>query len=138
VLPELKRVLKEDDGLELNISKTVILSKTINSQGIFDVAHAFINDTPQLTQLGGEVSLDSFRPDDFVGIGPGVPITTDTFVRQFVVKTWRDIIENVEKLDAIEVMVTVVVSQTSFKYRNHPILRGVIVPHQDFFFSQKS
>ena len=45
-------------------------------------------------------SLDSFHPDGFVGIG--VPIGTDTFVRQFVAKTCRDIIEDVEKLDAIE------------------------------------
>ena len=100
MLAELKRVLKEDAGLELNISKTAILSKAITQQAIFDVAHAFINATPQLTQLSGEVSLDSFRPDGFVGIG--VPIGTDTFVRQFVAKKCRDIIENVEKLDAIE------------------------------------
>ncbi len=31
-------------------------------------------------------------------------------------------------------MCAVVVSQTSCKDRNHPILRGVIGPHQDFFF----
>ncbi len=99
VLAELKRVLKEDAGLELNISKTVILPKTITQQAIFDVAHGFINATPQLTQLSAEVSLDSFHPDGFVGIG--VPIGTDTFVRQFVAKTCRDIIEDVEKLDAI-------------------------------------
>jgi hypothetical protein len=59
-----------------------------------------MNATPQLTQLRGEVSLDSFLPDGFVGIG--VPIGTDTFVRQFVAKTCRDIIEDVEKLDTIE------------------------------------
>ncbi len=34
-------------------------------------------------------------------------------------------------------MCTVVVSKTSCKDRNHPILRGVIVPHH-FFFVQKS
>jgi hypothetical protein len=64
------------------------------------VTHAFINNLPQLTQLSGELSLDSFRPDGFVGIG--VPIGTDNFVRQFVAKKFRDIIEDVEKLDAIE------------------------------------
>ena len=31
-----------------------------------------------------------------------MPIGTDTFVRKFVAKTCRDIIEDVEKLDAIE------------------------------------
>ena len=33
VLAELKRVLKEDAGLELNISKTAILSKAITRRG---------------------------------------------------------------------------------------------------------
>jgi len=46
VLAELKRVLKEDAGLELKISKTVILPKAITQQAIFDVAHGFINATP--------------------------------------------------------------------------------------------
>ena len=31
-----------------------------------------------------------------------MPIGTDTFVKQFVAKTCRDIIEDVEKLDAIQ------------------------------------
>ena len=35
-------------------------------------------------------------------IGIGVPIGTDAFVRSFVAKTCRDIIEDVEKLDAIQ------------------------------------
>ena len=46
VLTELKHVLKEDAGLELNISKTVILPKAITKQVIFDVTHGFIQDTP--------------------------------------------------------------------------------------------
>jgi len=93
---------KEDAGLELNISKTAILPKDITQEPIIDVAHGMINATPKLTQLRGEVSLDSFRPDDFVGIG--VPIVTDTFVRQFVDKTCRDIIEDVEKLDLLRMV----------------------------------
>ncbi len=100
-LAELKRVLKEDAGLELNISKTAVLSKVIiTQQALFDVTHAFIDNSPQLTQLSGELSLDCFRPDGFVGIG--VPIGTDNFVLQFVPKKCRDIIEDVEKLDVIE------------------------------------
>ena len=62
MLAELKRVLKEDAGLELNISKTDILSKAITQQTLFDVTHVFINTTPQLTQLSGELSLDSLTP----------------------------------------------------------------------------
>jgi len=46
VLAELKRVLKEDAGLELNISKTAILPKDITQKAIFDVAHGFINAIP--------------------------------------------------------------------------------------------
>jgi hypothetical protein len=42
----------------------------------------------------------AFCPDGFVGIG--VPIDTDAFVKQFVAKTCRDIIEDVEKLDDIQ------------------------------------
>ena len=64
------------------------------------MTHSFIDNSPQLTQLSGELSLDSFRPDGFVGIG--VPIGNDNFVRQFVARKCRDIIEDVEKLDAIE------------------------------------
>ena len=37
----------------------------------------------------------------------------------------------------IQAMCAVVVSKTSCKDRNHPILRGVIAPHQDFFFFAK-
>ncbi len=44
--------------------------------------------------------LDSFCPEGFVGIG--VPIGTDTFVRNFVDKTCRNIIDDVEKLDDIQ------------------------------------
>ncbi len=57
MLAELKRVLKEDAGLELNISKTAVLSKTITQRALFDVTHAFIDNSPQLTQLSGELSL---------------------------------------------------------------------------------
>jgi len=48
---------KEDAGLELNISKTAVLSKAITQQALFDVAHAFIIDSPQLTQLSGELNF---------------------------------------------------------------------------------
>ncbi len=47
-----------------------------------------------------DVSLASFCPEGFIGIG--VPIGTDDFVRNFVSKTCRAIIDDVEKLDAIQ------------------------------------
>ncbi len=84
-----------------------------------------------------------------------MPIGTDAFIQNFVAKTCRAIIDDVEKLDVIQdgfihyqflrvcqgtrlcqAMCAVVVSKTSCKDRNHRILR--ITPHQDFFFLQKS
>ena len=57
VLAELKRVLKEDAGLELNVSKTSVLPKGVTQQAAFDAAHSIINNSPALTQLRGDVSL---------------------------------------------------------------------------------
>jgi hypothetical protein len=48
-----------------------------------------------LTHLSGDVTLGSFCPEGFVGIG--VPIVTDAFVRNFAAKTCRAIIDDVEK-----------------------------------------
>jgi hypothetical protein len=84
ILAELKRVLKEDAGLELNVSKTSILPKGTTQQAVFDAAH---------------ISA-SFCHEGFVGIG--VPIGTDAFVQNFVAKTCRAITDDVEKLDAIQ------------------------------------
>ncbi len=100
MLAELKRVLKEDAGLELNVSKTSVFPKGVAQQAAFDAAHSIINNSPALTQLRGDVSLAAFCPEGFIGIG--VPIGTDAFVRNFVAKTCRDIIDDVEKLDAIQ------------------------------------
>ncbi len=49
-----------------------------------------------MTYLRTKIALDSFCPEGFVGIG--VSIDTDTFVRNFVSKTCRNIIDDVEKL----------------------------------------
>jgi hypothetical protein len=99
-LAELKAVFKEDAGLELNVSKTSILPKGVTQQVAFDVAQGIITVSPVLTHLSADLALDSFCPEGFVGIG--VPIGTDIFVRDFVAKTCRDIIDDVEKLDAIQ------------------------------------
>ena len=74
-MAELKRVLKEDAGLKLNVNKTSVLPKGV---------------------LSGDVTIGSFCPEGFVGIG--VPIGTDAFVQNFVAKTCRAIIDDVEKL----------------------------------------
>jgi hypothetical protein len=58
---------------------------------VFDLTHRIINDNSVLTPVDVNVSLTSFCPEGFIGIG--VPIGTDVFVRNFVGKTCRDIIE---------------------------------------------
>ncbi len=60
VSSELKCVLKEDGGLELNVSKTSILPKSTTQETVFDVTHIFITVSPVLTQCSGDISLDSF------------------------------------------------------------------------------
>jgi hypothetical protein len=63
VLAELNRVLKEDVGMELNVSKTSILPKVTTQQDVFDVVNSFITVRPTLTQLSGDVSLPTFCPE---------------------------------------------------------------------------
>jgi hypothetical protein len=99
-LAELKDVFKEDAGLELNVSKTSILPKGVTQQVAFDVAQGIITASPALTHLSADLALANFCPEGFVGIG--VPIGTDILVRDFVAKTCRDIIDDVEKLDSIQ------------------------------------
>ena len=100
VLDELKRVLKQDTRFEINVSKTSILPKGTTQKSVFDVTHSVIPANPPLTQVNDDVSLASFCPEGFVGIG--VSIGTDAFVQSFVAKTGRAIIDDVEKLDYIQ------------------------------------
>jgi hypothetical protein len=100
VLAELKHVLKQDAGLELNVSKTSILPKGVTNQAAFDVAQKIIQATPTLAHFSGDVLLASFCPEGFVGIG--VPIGTDAFVQNVVAKTCSSIIDDVDKLHAIQ------------------------------------
>jgi hypothetical protein len=68
VLAELKRVLKEDAGLELDVSKTSVLPTGVSQQAAFDASHNIINASPALTHLSGDVLLASFCPAGFVRI----------------------------------------------------------------------
>jgi hypothetical protein len=43
VWAQLKRVLQEDAGLELNVSKTSVLPKGVTHQATFDVEHNIIS-----------------------------------------------------------------------------------------------
>jgi hypothetical protein len=100
VLVELKVVFKTDAGLELNVVKTSILPKGVTAQAAFDMAQTIIQPTVNLAHLRNDFLVDSFCPEGFIGIG--VPIGTDAFVQSFVAKKCRDIIDAVEKLDAIQ------------------------------------
>ena len=75
VLTDLKGVLKEDVGLELNVSKTSVLPKGVSQRAGLDVTHIIINTRPTLTHLSGDVLLASFCDEGSVGvpIGIGVP-----------------------------------------------------------------
>ena len=64
------------------------------------MTHRIINTSPTLTHLNGDVLLSSFCPEGFVGIG--VSIGVDAFVYNFVAKTCRSIIDDVQKLDVIQ------------------------------------
>jgi hypothetical protein len=86
VLAELKRVLKEDAGLELNVPKTSVLPKGVSHQVAVDMEQNIIQTTPTLIHLSGDVTIGSFCPEGFVGIGVpigfrliGVFIGTQTF-----------------------------------------------------------
>jgi hypothetical protein len=84
----------------------------VTQQAVFDVAHSIFDTSPALMHLRAEIALDSFCPEAFVGIG--VPIGTDAFVRNFVAKTCRDIIDYVEKLDAIYTLFRMSLFSTNF------------------------
>ena len=60
------------------------------------MAQTIMQATASLAHLRNYFLVDSFCPEGFIGIG--VPIGTDAFVRSFVAKTCRDIIDDVEKL----------------------------------------
>ena len=64
------------------------------------MVQTIMQSTPSLTHLSNDFLLVSFCPEGFIGIG--VPIGTDAFVRSFVAKTCRDIIDDVEKVDTIQ------------------------------------
>jgi hypothetical protein len=87
---------------------------TIKARTKFDIVYSVIINHPHeyedavspqrrshlRDEENGDVLLVSFCPEGFVGIG--VPIGSDVFVQNFVVKTCMTIIDDVEKLDAIQ------------------------------------
>jgi hypothetical protein len=87
VLADLKHVLKEDAGLDLNISKTSVLPKSVTQQVVFDVAHIIINNNPTLTPLNVDGCLPRFfLPEGFVQPGIGAPSALMLLFRNLLLK----------------------------------------------------
>jgi hypothetical protein len=97
----LRDALGEDGGLgDVEVKSSILLEDVLElSHDLQGHSQIGLHITV-LTPLNVDVSLTSFCPEGFIGIG--VPIGTDAFVRNFVAKTCRDIIDDVEKLDAIQ------------------------------------
>ncbi len=74
VLLDVKNVLKEDAGLDLNFDKTEILVKGISAADAHAAAQRMINADLSLAYLSPLLSLASFVVDGYIGLG--VPINT--------------------------------------------------------------
>jgi hypothetical protein len=82
-----------------------------------------------LTHLSVDLVLAIFGPEGFVGIG--VPIDTDILVRNFVAKTCRDIIDDVEKLEHYQLLMFC--QTTRLQYINsHIMLNNRCVLQQQY------
>jgi hypothetical protein len=100
VLSDVKHVLKEDAGLDLNFDKTKILVKGISAADAHAAAQNMINADLSLAHLSPMLSPASFVVDCFIGLG--VTIGTDAFIQHFVKDKCQAIMEDVNKLDNIQ------------------------------------
>ena len=99
VLSDIKHVLREDAGLDLN-DKTKILVKGISAAEAHTAAQRLLTADPSLAHLGPLIAPKAFVDDGYIGLG--VPIGTDAFVQHFVKKKCQEIMEDVDKLDNIQ------------------------------------
>ena len=77
MLSDIKQVLKEDAGLDLN-DKTKILVKGISAAESHAAAQRLLAADPSLAHIGPLLSSKDFVVDGYIGLG--VPIFTDAFV----------------------------------------------------------
>jgi hypothetical protein len=99
VLSDIKHVLREDAGLDLN-DKTKILVKSISAAEAHTAAQRLLTADPSLAHLGPLLAPTAFVDDGYIGLG--VPIGTDAFVQHFVKKKCQEIMDDVDKLDNIQ------------------------------------
>ena len=100
VLSDVKHVLKEDAGLDLNFDKTKILVKGISAADAHAAAQRMLTADLSLVHLSPLLSPASFVVDGYIGLG--VPIGTDAFIQHFVMDECQAIMEDVDKLDNIQ------------------------------------
>ena len=93
-------VFREDVGLDFNQLKTNILVKSFSADAACAAAQRIIANDPTLSHLALHIQDKTFTAEGYVGLG--VPLDTDTFVQDFVKDKIEDIINDVDKLDAIE------------------------------------
>jgi hypothetical protein len=98
LLSDIKHVLKEDDGLDLNFDQTKILVKGISVADAYAAAHAQGRSLPLAPQ--SPASSSSFVVDNYIGLC--VPIGTDAFIQHYVKDKCQAIMEDVDKLDNIQ------------------------------------
>ena len=99
MLSDIKLVLKEDAGLDIN-DKTKILVRGITAAEAHAAAQRLLAADPSLAHLGPLLTPKAFVDNGYFGLG--VPIGTDTFIQHFVEKKCQEIMEDVDKLDNIQ------------------------------------
>jgi hypothetical protein len=99
VLAALKDTFHDDTALDFNMFKTNILVKGISAQTAHADAHCHTTSNPALNTFNTSLPLDVFSDEGLVGLG--VPLGTDDFVQNFVRDKCKDILEDVDKLDAL-------------------------------------
>ena len=99
VLSDIKLVLTEDAGLDIN-DKTKILVRGITAAEAHAAAQRLLAADPSLAHLGPLLTPKAFVDNGYIGLG--VPIGTDDFIQHFVAKKCQEIMEDVDKLDNIQ------------------------------------
>jgi hypothetical protein len=79
VLSDVKHVLKEDAGLDLDFDKTKILVMGISAADAHAAAQRMLTADLSLAHLSPLLSPASFVVDGYIGLG--VPIGTDAFIQ---------------------------------------------------------
>ena len=97
---DVKHILKEDNGLDINFNKTKILIKGISVADTHTAAHHMLKADLSLNHLSPLLSPSLLVVDCYLGLG--VPICTDAFIQHFVKDKCQAIMEDVDKFDNLQ------------------------------------